>query len=454
VLGSVLSNPIWFGNAFLIASATLVWFLLLGPPLARAAALGGSLVGVATLYVVGVGQVLITAAGLDFEHGMTLTSTPQHDLVSQLVFVASFALIGLSIVGAIQGLDVAWRWWVFGIVGYGLSVALSAWFNGTFDVRQLVWPGLAFAVTRARRMTVGQVVTHLRYILRFTTFGSLALLEVAPTQAIMLLQGRTIFGVGQLAGVTAHPNALGPIAATALAVELTTVSARRRSLVGITAAGLCCLLAQSRAGWLTAGVVLLVLAAHRLGTRVVSVVTAALASFAWYILSNPGISGINTTLNGRGDVWSVALAVFRDHVQFGGGPNALRAQVELHKVSAFGAQAHNQILETLAIAGLFGLAFLLIFVVDAIHRARAQFTAGAAVPLAVLCLVLVDGAFESSLQSPSIIALSTLCLLTATVRPRIGAVAAESSSVTGQPGLRSGHAPILRRRHGVFGGVD
>jgi O-Antigen ligase len=395
------------------ASAVMCWTLLLLPPLALAAASGsGRGLVIPALYVSGIGDALVVYLAPGFEHGATTASTPAHDHVSQAIYFATFWLAGLAMLGAIQNQSrPATRRWVFGLISYGLTVNLSAIANGDWNFRLLQVPAVLFVVTRGRGLPIDVLLRHLRYILRIYTLGSVLMLLTSRTTAVLDVQGRTLFGLPQLTGLTSHPNVLGPIAALAFAVELAHLAGSSRlpcrSFVGVAGAVIACALAQSRAGWLAAAAVGVVFTFRRLNNFGRVVVVAALGAISVILVASA--PDVSVELNGRAGIWQQAFAVFRDHPILGGGPDALAEQVRIGLVAVAGAQAHNEFLEAMAISGSIGIAFILVFV---LYAARRSFLRGTgSVVTAAFCVLLIDMCFESPIGAGHVLILGVAALL-------------------------------------------
>lgn len=406
------SDPLQLYFLLLAAGAIAVWSCLLLPPLARSSSSGSSTVPLAALYVVGIGRVVLVAVDPKFEHSGTDISSGLHDRVSQLTYLASFALVAAALVGSLTSAGKSVRVWVLCLVGFGLIGGLSAAVNsGGFDIRSLAFPGLVFVIARGRNMNLSIVTVHLRYILRFTTLGSLALLLWSPDSAVMPLQGRSIFGIDQLAGLSTHPNALGATAALGLVVEF----ARPRSrwwILWVAGDATCLVLAQSRGGWMAALAVALTMTAAKLG-RTHTILFACILGLAvsWLLLSE---SVFTTGLNGRDMVWRVAFDVFVQNPLLGGGPDVLLREVDAGRLPAFAAQAHNQLLDALAKRGLVGGALVVGFFVSALRRADRIARQGNPAPLAALIALLTWSIVETVL-GPTIVCLGCVALLAANV---------------------------------------
>jgi O-antigen ligase len=222
----------------------------------------------------------------------------------------------------------------------------------------------------------------LRWALRVTVWPSLALAVNGPAWSRFGGADDTTSGVGQLAGLAGHPNALGPAAAALLLLEL--VRPRRRWWwpAGVAIAGMTLGLTQSRTATVGCALGLLwILAAQRgLARWFAAAGSVGLLIVAGY---SPPTLG---TLNGRTQVWQYAWAEFQAHPVLGYGAGFLGPDYRASVLPArlgWAGQAHNQVLQTMAASGIVGttalFAYLAILAAGAVRAAR--FTGGASVGL-------------------------------------------------------------------------
>ncbi|MDX6253910.1 MAG: exopolysaccharide production protein ExoQ [Frankiales bacterium] len=425
----------WWSMVMLLAIAATVatWAVVVGPALVSAAQRGRMQPSIMLLYVVGCGQAVLVLVDPAFERGATTAGSTLHDTISRGTNAVSLLLVLLSLLSRAQGSGRKPTSTAVGLTLYGLVIPLSGLVNGGFNSRSLTFPLVVLAVGLVDNVPIHVVLSHIRVILRLLTAGSLVWLLLSYGHATLLLQGRTLLGIDQLAGLTRHPNSLGPLAAFALALEI--VASRRvgRLFFGATAVTTC-VLAQSRAGWLAAAVVVLVLSGRRLGPRVTVPATLLLAFVGASIAASPQSLDVVTRLNGRGEIWSVAWSVARSHPMLGAGPNALLRQAELGHVSAVGIQAHNQFLDTLAKTGLIGLAAVLLFVSAAVACGISLIRQGQPIPLALTMALLIDCMFEAPLEL-KLLPLACVAVIAAAQKP------VQSSALPIVPNHRQGRAP-------------
>jgi O-antigen ligase len=436
----------------LLASLTLAG--LIGVQILNSTLRGQPAVVFAGLWVTGVGTAIVVASSPAFEHGIAPVSTPMHDRLSQLTYVASFGLVGIALLGSIRNpARVKPRAIVAAVILYGLALALSGFINGQFDVRLLVFPGLVFVVTRARP-PLERIVWHLRWILRVITIGSLILLYVDEASAAFTANDRTIFGVSQLAGLTQHPNVLGLVGAFAVAAELspcTKTRSRPATCLALLVPIATLLLAQSRAGWLCAIIVLGTYLMNRKAFRTAAIpigFITVLLSLVYLLATGKSAANVvlgPNTLNGREGIWSAAVQLFRLHPLMGAGPGAFSAvfRASLSQVvGAHAGQAHNQALQTLATVGLVGGSLLVAFLWTGLRQACLQWMRGAWLPMALILVIIADGLFEAPIRGgqhgSTFVVLALMAVLTAVPR---------QAHTTDEPSVEPPHRIETPRKH-------
>lgn len=283
-------------------------------------------------------------------------------------------------------------------------------------------------------------VTGLRWALRATVWPSLALAFGGPGWAQFDTLGRSFAGVGQLAGVAGHPNALGPVAAGLLLLELARPRGRwwpAYAAVATATLGL----TQSRTAVAGALLGLLWMLAARRGLgRVVGVVgSAAVLAYAAY---SPPTLG---TLNGRADVWRVAWAEFTAHPLAGYGAGFLGPDYRAAHLPArlqWAGQAHDQLLQTLAASGLLGggalAAYAVVLAVASVRAAR--WTGGVSVGLLGLLAAqcLTESPLRAALNAGLLVHVALLATVFVGLRARLLCDDDDERGATGATGARVG----------------
>ena len=252
---------------------------------------------------------------------------------------------------------------------YAAVWILSTLFGAVSGVENYAWISLAIvlgvAALRLLSLRKGIVVALVVWSTRLIVCGSLVLGVLDHARAFapyMVWPGGWWVGVDRLQGLLPHPNTLGWVAAVSIVVEI--YCARRGTRAITVAAAVCALLLT---GSRTATIALVVGLAcglfHRTYVRgaqgrltVVALAVVGLVLSVAVILQT-GIS--LSALNGREATWIEAVRAFGSNWIMGSGPGAY---AQSDSSVAFVAYAHNQILQTAAESGLFGILGLVLHV--------------------------------------------------------------------------------------------
>lgn len=315
--------------------------------------------------------------------------------------------------------------------GRGLFFALLAFFAATHllaasfsahpaFVHNSYYPIVVFtALFMARADGLEPCLHALKVALLGLMLGSLAAAVLLPTLAIQpdypgWIPGFTI----RLWGLGSNANSIGPLA---LLLGLLTYHRpfRRAWLNGLTGLAVLAVfvLAQSKTVWASGLVCMAVLALYGRGRDaqgrfkpgfVLSLLTLALILLAALAALDVGrlvgklaaskAGGEIATLTGRTAIWAEAWRLWLDNFWFGYGPEAWGPVHRFRIGMPFAFHAHNQLLQSLSVAGLFGgltlLGYLACLLVGS-WRAAVQ-TRG--VSLAVAVAVLARVMSEAPLQ--------------------------------------------------------
>lgn len=281
---------------------------------------------------------------------------------------------------------------------------------------------LAVALCVAPRPTSGEVLPHLRGVLRAYTWGALIALAFFGTVETFgyadAAELRLGFLPGRFMGIGVHPNSLGPLAAFALAAECVPLHRARLWPLHAAAAATVLVMTQSRTSWMACALGLLLLhrpgatrpMLHRLLAR-----TLLLGSAGSLLLLVPGpVAALGQaagsrdfgSLHGRTLPWRAALEAFEAHPLLGYGPRLFTDP--LSPIGGAFGHAHNQLLQVLATSGLVGAAGLLLFVAAAVRLTVRSFTATAGLPAALLTMTAVVGVTEiplsgTGLSAPTVV---------------------------------------------------
>jgi len=304
-----------------------------------------------------------------------------------------------------------------GLLAVYTSVMISAIFSGHggFDRQLFVLPLTIIALYVTPRLPAPELVSQLRLILRVYIYGSLASLIIKPSWALVASSSmsRDYFHVGgQLSGLTPHPNALGPLAATALVLELAPLGRRRLWLVHVAAAFTVLMLAQSRTALIAAVLGLMFLRSTHRSIRPMRWIAAGVAMVGTgALLLSPPLAGLMTqaftggdlqTLNGRTAVWRYAYNQFLADPIVGFGPNLFDTNGPEAAAGAFptwAGQAHNQILQTLGETGVIGMVAVTAFVCFLLATAAKRSIVLAGISSALVAILLTRFATEAPLAT-------------------------------------------------------
>lgn len=264
----------------------------------------------------------------------------------------------------------------------------------------------------------------------------------AHARATLLLGTRP-----RLVGITASPNALGPVAAAAFLIVAARARGPWRVINGI-AAGAAVIMTDSRmaVAGAVAGLLVMyicnreigqarrtVLAVSVLALPLLLVASATdpmerLATMSEGSLSSRQVS----TLGGRLDVWEQTLDEWRRNRLFGYGPALWSPEHRAQFGQRFNwvGQAHNQWIQTLGEAGLIGLAGLVMYIASLVTAALATLARSRGLTGALVALLLFRMLSESPLRNPGLDVVTLLHVVTFAVvlaysRVPIGSPASE-----------------------------
>lgn len=300
-------------------------------------------------------------------------------------------------------------------VTFGGAGILSGLVNGsTVGIGHLALPLTALAMGMFPPPSREWFERRFTLALRVLVWGSLVAAAVVPGWAVQLGYDSSVLGLAtRLAGLTPHPNALGPIAVVLVVLEW---RRQPRVQLAVLAAAGALLWTQSKTSWAALGVFAAVVLARRLRRRSpektmlpVLVLAMVVGSSAWFGLGLAA-DGQDTvrqdesaeTFTGRTSIWEVTLEVWRDEPLLGSGTGLWDDAMDRryrHRVGFPPGHAHNQLIHTLGESGLVGASALvgLLVALGGLARRADRSTAGVA---GALFLVLVVQCFsEVPMQS-------------------------------------------------------
>ena len=225
----------------------------------------------------------------------------------------------------------------------------------------------------------------------------------------------------RLAGVYAHPNALGPI--SAICIILCFAYRPRFKIIWITASAVALWASDSRTSIIILPIALLAMMIDRRKlpaiVRNASLLLGASAVILILFTTSFATSTIESsdtqTLNGRTQLWADALTKWSESPIVGMGPKAFDMTYRLQTGRDYAGQAHNQFLHTLSSEGSVGflaLCLFLYFVAKSSFRSRANTSsASIAVGIIVLATLLVESPLRATRWSPGLLVLSVVLVL-------------------------------------------
>lgn len=274
------------------------------------------------------------------------------------------------------------------LIVYGMVGFLSALINGQpLELSLAYLYCLVAGVGLTAKWTMSEALPVVRRCFRAYLWLSLGLMFVAPALAFWDVQGRELFGIKQLAGVTTHPNGLGTVAAIAIFVELfRPEGAKKAHRVHLFAALAVLVLTQSRGAWVAAAIGLIFWMLGRakgasvaLAIPLMAMVIVGLVAFQNQVMSwlEAGTDARDlSTLNGRTLIWEQALKPVESSALIGHGPLVFDTRFRWEALGladdAQHSNSHNQIIQTLVERGWLGLAVLAVFVLLLLRAAWKQ----------------------------------------------------------------------------------
>lgn len=331
---------------------------------------------------------------------------------------------------------------LFGLLALMWGILLSVSFfldGGDVDlVRPLILLLCAMALSLSA-VPLPRLLWHVRLILR--TYLAMCFLSIFILPEFVWRHGRDWLGTPQFASLPGHPNALWPIAALALLLELTTGGRRfwRWTFGALALAAL--VLAQSRGGW-AAGVLVLVISAlvppDRTGPRRTLLFVQCgigLAIVAAFAITDPDSGDIT---NGRWGLWTAILNRGGQSWLFGSGLDAFSdTNRSANGFARWAGEGHNQFMDSFFTGGLVEVAPLAALVVVCVawsmRSGPQRRTAIGAVAILFVALT-VEAPLRPALATANFVAVMVLAIVTAHGLHRGGVlVSAKLVPVTGSP---------------------
>lgn len=326
------------------------------------------------------GRVTTTSVAQVFDNPATNGLARVATILAAAVFVVAIAISAAKKVHipALAG----------ALVAYGLLGFTSALVNGQpLELGMAYVYCLVAGVMITATWTVAEALPVFRRCLRAYVWLSLVLVFVAPDLAFWDVQGRELFGVKQLAGVTTHPNGLGTVAAIAVFAELFKKDGvKNPGKLHLIAALAVLVLTQSRGAWVAAGIGLIfwMIGRSKNSSVVLSVPLIVVTLVGAVAFQNQVLDWLQagteerdlSTLNGRTLIWEQALAPMAESPWLGHGPLVFDTRFRWQELGlsddAGHSNSHNQFIQTLLERGWLGLGILTVFVLLLLRAAWQQ----------------------------------------------------------------------------------
>lgn len=318
------------------------------------------------------------------------------------------------------------RLWAAMLVYFLFAVVVSGLFgvfrNPRLNDLYLVTVGTAIAL-----MAEGcdaAMWRRVRWALLLPAMGSLLAIAVAPKLVLLpdfkqsIIPGVTV----RLYGLADHANALGVVAAVALALEFSPLVRARPAWWLVLCQGSVLLLTQSKTAILGTALALAIVrwswlrehvfkGDHRrlVGTAIIVVCVVVILltlAVAFSGRSDRLVSFLDRvgffTLTGRTSIWQVTLAEFANSPLTGYGPSLWDIQYRLEYGMLQAGQAHNQFVQILGQAGLLGLLSMLVYLATVASAALRRVADDHGLALGFLLILVVRCMSESPLRMGSL----------------------------------------------------
>jgi O-antigen ligase len=375
------------------AVAALAVVIALGVSLHADLTLRGLFVPVATAMVIVVPAIGMYLSGRDIT---AVDFAAFMDLPAAMIWflrLVSLALLGLCAVrigSQLLGRSPSHR------APVALLVALLAYYAGNYVLNGLFGSNqglplqqsmysvllLVAVFLSAGQIRLPAVLSVVKGSLLVVMGASLALLAIEPSlvRQVEMAEIRLPFVDYRFFGLGANPNSIASLAMVSLLLSIyQRFSWRSLEVANVLVSLAVLLLAQSQTAWLATLLTVPVLLLGRAEVRILDQRTlftlgglasaAALAALGALTFSTHGVALTDfatgeryrelTTLTGRSAIWDVALAEWRENPLFGYGPSMWDTVHRGRLGMPFAFNAHNQLMQSLSVAGAVGMATLL-----------------------------------------------------------------------------------------------
>lgn len=299
-----------------------------------------------------------------------------------------------------------------------------------FSYKSLYVPVVLLAVYYQRVTRLQPVLEVAKAAVLGLMLASLAAMFIKPDFVMLRPAGSVIPGIDfRLFGLAPHANTLGPMALIGLLLELYSPSAwRSLRTVQLVACFAVLVLAQSKTAWVAAALIMVLVvvplglmpaaAASHPDRRFGRAVFTVLACIGLMVVTSVGLASIDglgnvdrsiqlDTLTGRTMIWNITLQAWQENLLFGYGREIWGSERMMRLGLLHVGQAHNQFVQTLGEAGLFGLAFLMTYLLTLLHASLRRFAVSRGITFALLVVVLARCVTEAPLRSDGVLSWST-----------------------------------------------
>lgn len=277
---------------------------------------------------------------------------------------------------AVQGLYASFFLYYLAMLWVSAVFGVVREFSQSWFYAPIVFAAIALLAPEGLRGAAG----YLRWVLAFGLLLGLLPALVDVKRVFETGYEASLIGLSyRLHGAASHANSFGAVALIYLLLEISPWGVRRVNWIGVAFSFALLVLAQSKANWvalvLCAPLVRADLSARlwrRHGGSLVLVTGLGLTALALYIARagvpdsldwHPGELGSQEAFTGRGAIWAITWDTFLKNPVFGYGP-ALWDPVFRREFNwSVAGHAHNQLLQVLGQAGLFGAASWLLLMV-------------------------------------------------------------------------------------------
>lgn len=353
---------------------------------------------------------------------------PIMTLATMVVMVLSLLIIARGLMRrtpAAPGLGVMAAFALFFVTNTLLCVPFA---DNPWITRSHIYPVILFlAIYMARNDGTEVVIDAMKWSLLAMMAASLACMVLLPdvTRRVYAAEIRLPFIDFRLWGLGAHANAIGPLALLSILVTLNRPFNRLwLTRLSLACAGLVLLLAQSQTAWLIGLVVIPGYLAYQnpekrarmaavfknpaiyIPLGLALIVLSTVYSFSTLFDEPANVStpaGGGAMLTGRLNAWQVAIDTFEQYPLFGYGLTAWNDEFRANVYLPWATHAHNQLLQSLSVAGLFGAFGLIVYVIAMVRGSFRVALATKGLSLAVMFVIMIRTLTEVPLEIGAIL---------------------------------------------------